>query len=208
MYIPPYFRNENFDELFAFMQANAFAIFTCNGKDVPLITHLPFLVEKTDSGLRLSSHLAAINPHAKALEQGCEVLVVFSGPHAYISPSNYEKKQNVPTWNYIAVHARGQVEILPEKAQARNVLENMINAFEPAYFAQWQNLDEKYIDGMIRGILAFEIEVTHLEGKYKLSQNKTANERKNIVQSLSDHADPQAAALAQAMNSRDFNTTP
>jgi transcriptional regulator len=208
MYIPSYFRNENFDELFAFMQAHSFAVFTCNGEGVPLITHLPFTVERTDAGLRLSSHLAAANPQAKTLEQTDEVLVVFNGPHAYISPTNYEKKQNVPTWNYIAVHVRGNVKILHEKEQKRTVLEHMINTFEPAYRTQWQSLDERYIDGMIAAIVAFEIEVTQVDGKYKLSQNKTETERKNIVQSLNHHSDPQANALAQVMNTRDSNNTP
>ncbi len=208
MYIPSYYRNENFDELFAFMQAHSFAIFASNGEGIPFITHLPFTVEKTDSGLRLLSHLAAANPQAKALAQTQEALVVFSGPHAYISPTHYEKKQNVPTWNYIAVHVRGNVKILHGKEQKRMVLEHMIHTYEPAYRTQWQSLEEKYIDGMIGAIVAFEIAVTQVDGKYKLSQNKTETERKNIVQALSHHTDPQANALAHIMNSRDSQNTP
>jgi transcriptional regulator len=203
MYIPPDFRNSNSEELFAFMQAHSFAVLTMNGAEIPFATHLPIVADIQNGILKLISHLSIANPQAKALVDGAEVLVIFTGPHAYISPSNYEKPQNVPTWNYIAVHARGKVKPLRSEGDARRVLEQMIATYEPAYQAQWESLDPKYIDGMLRGILAFEIEVTGLEGQYKMSQNKTHTERENITQSLSQSTDEQAVALAKLMQERE-----
>jgi transcriptional regulator len=203
MYIPSYFRNTDSEELIAFIKAHSFALLVMNGEEIPLATHLPMVADVENGILKIWSHLAAINPHANALVDGATVLVVFSGPHAYISPSNYEKQQNVPTWNYVAVHASGKVKPLRSDTDARRVLELMIATYEPAYQEQWKTLDPKYIDGMLRGILAFEIEVLQLEGKYKLSQNKTHTERENIVTSLSQSTDDQAAALAKLMKQRE-----
>ncbi len=185
MYIPSHFRNENQDELLAFMKAHPFAVFCCNGEKIPFVTHLPFVVSEENEKTILASHFAAVNPHSKFLKEGDDALVIFNGPDAYISPSLYDKKENVPTWNYIAVHASGKYRLTNSNEQKEKVLLAMIENFEPAYRKQWEGLSPDYISGMLKGIVAFEIRVEKLEGKFKLSQNKTKNEQEKIANSLS-----------------------
>ena len=180
MYIPPYYRNENPDELLSFVSAHPFAVICNNGQDIPVATHLPFIIRKEEKKLFLVSHFAKANPHAGLLKENDRVLVIFSGPNAYISPSHYEKKENVPTWNYIAVHATGKINLLHSDSEKEKILLDTIMNFDPEYKKQWDELPSNYISGMMKGIVAFEIEVTDLEGKFKLSQNKTASEQKKI----------------------------
>ncbi|MBE7179408.1 MAG: FMN-binding negative transcriptional regulator, partial [Mucilaginibacter polytrichastri] len=172
MYIPAHFRFTDEELLLAFMQQNAFAtiISLVNGR--PEATHLPFVIGRRNGELLLQAHFAKANAQWKSIGEG-EALVIFIGPHAYISPQHYEKEQNVPTWNYIAVHAYGRATILPDDAQALAVLEKSIASFEPAYQQQWDQLDEGYRQKMLKGIVAFEIVVSDLQGKKKLSQNRS-----------------------------------
>lgn len=186
MYIPPHYRNQNQDELLGFIRSHPFAIVVSNGETVPMATHLPFIPEEKDGKLFLTSHFSAGNPQAHALKSDSGLLVIFSGPNAYISPSLYEKKENVPTWNYIAVHCSGKVILDQSEETKKKVLEAMIAFFEPEYQLQWESLRPEYINGLMKGIVAFSVEVTNLEGKFKLSQNKTASEQKNIADSLTD----------------------
>jgi transcriptional regulator len=111
-----------------------------------------------------------------------EALIVFHGPHAYISPAHYESKQSVPTWNYIAVHAYGVPRIVDAKEA---MLDAMIAQYEPAHLQQWHEQSEKYKAGMLAGIVAFEIDVTRLEGKFKLSQNRPEADRRRVMDTLS-----------------------
>lgn len=180
MYIPSYYLNANQDELLAFAGAHPFAVICSNGADVPLATHLPFIIRKEEKKIVLVSHFARANPHASALKDNDKVLVIFSGPNAYISPSHYEKKENVPTWNYIAVHVTGNIRLLHSDAEKAKILLDTIMNFDPGYKKQWNELPSDYIAGMMKGIVAFEVEVTKLEGKFKLSQNKTAAEQAKI----------------------------
>src|SRR5690606_3894178 len=113
------------------------------------------------------------------------VLIIFSEPHAYISPKNYDKELNVPTWNYISVHAYGQGKIINEFERVYQILESTIENYEIEYKQQWNKLPHDFKTKMISGIVAFEINVTETQAKEKLSQNKTENERKNIINSLS-----------------------
>jgi transcriptional regulator len=181
MYIPPYFRNKNTAELLSFMKAHPFAVLCSNGETVPTVTHLPFVFREDGDKFFLVSHFAFANPHAKQLQDGSDALVIFTGPHAYISPSFYEKQENVPTWNYIAVHASGKFHRKETDAEKETILKATIGSFEPGYITQYEQLSPQYLSGMLKGIVAFEIEVTQLEGKFKLSQNKTAAEREKIA---------------------------
>jgi len=203
VYIPPYYRNTDLEELKTFMRAFPFALIASNGALVPQATHLPFVLHEREGRIVLRSHFAKANPHWQSLQDGSEALVVFQGPHAYVSPSNYEKAQNVPTWNYIAVHARGLIKLLHNDQDARALLEEMIRAYEPGWFAQWQALDRQYVANMIKGIVAFEIEVLQLEGKFKLSQNKTANERQTIAAQLGKSDDGAAQQIASHMQEQE-----
>lgn len=196
MYIPAHYKEEDQAKLLAFMQANSFALLVSHAQGL-LATHLPFVATEINGKVLLRSHMAKANPQWKEL--GGEVLVVFQGPHAYISPTLYEKKENVPTWNYIAVHAYGKVRLISEETEVRGLLEGMIREYEKGYLAQYKELPEDYIDKMIKGIVAFEIEVDRLQGKRKLSQNKTEQEQKNIIHSLENK--PETKGIADSMKS-------
>jgi len=199
MYIPSYYQETDFSKLLSFMQHHPFALICSAGSGGLMGTHLPLVVEEREKKIILTSHMARPNPQWKEMESGAEIMVVFQGPHAYVSPSNYEMKQNVPTWNYIAVHAYGKVRMLPEKEEALRVLEKTIGTFEPAFYAQWKELTPEYIDAMVKGIMSFEIEVEKLEGKFKLSQNKRAKEKENIIRSFEHSGDDLAMKIAGEM---------
>lgn len=205
MYIPPHYRNADADELLAFISAFPFAVVTCNGPGVPLVSHLPVLPEQQGTTLLLHTHFSKANLQAQQLKDGDELLVVFQGPHGYVSPAHYEKTQNVPTWNYVAVHARGKVSVLRDNDAAYKLLEKSVHHFEPAYFSQWKNLDSAYVQRMIQGITAITITVDTLEGKFKLSQNKTAAEREKIIRTFeksdAEH-EQQTAAYMKANESK------
>jgi transcriptional regulator len=187
MYIPSHFRIENREEIISFIKAHPLAVFCSNGEKIPFVSHLPFTMEEQNEKLILISHFAAGNPQSKKVKENDEVLVIFNGQDAYISPSLYEKKENVPTWNYMAVHASGKFHFNHSDEGKEKVLLAMIETFEPAYKKQWDELSKDYISRMLKGIVAFEIEVEKLEGKFKLSQNKTLNEQEKIATSLGEN---------------------
>lgn len=198
MYIPHINNLTDKTKILAFMRRFSFATLVTSSSNRPVATHLPFLVEEREDKIILVSHLAKQNEQAEQLEQETS-LVIFSEPHAYISPTHYEKELNVPTWNYIAVHAYGQAKLVKDDAAVMKLLEHTIQQYEPAYQQQWEGLPEKYRYGLIQGIIAFEIEVTELQGKEKLSQNKTKAEQLHIVTSLSNSEDSAERVIAEYM---------
>lgn len=200
MYIPPYYQETDQNKLIDFMQSHNFALLASAQDSNVRATHLPFIVEKRENKVYLVSHIAKANPQWKQFAN--ELLVVFQGPHGYVSPSHYEKEQNVPTWNYIAVHAYGKASIIEEPGRVIQVLEKMILSYEAGYYQQWKGLPDVYKSNMIKGIVAFEIEVLRLEGKYKLSQNKTSNEQNAIAQTFANSGNPLQEELAKEMKSR------
>ncbi len=202
MYIPSYYKETDFKTLFTFIQHNSFGVICSSGNGGIKATHLPFVAEERDNRIILTSHMSKANEHWKDLEAGADLLIIFQGPHAYVSPSNYELRQNVPTWNYIAVHTHGKARIIPSKEGAVAVLEKTIGKYEQAFFKQWQELSADYKDSMIKGIVAFEIEVTRMEGKFKLSQNKTEKEKENIIHSFEQSGDALTRQLAEEMKKR------
>lgn len=183
MFIPNSFKFDNRDEKIAFMKRYPFATIVTAKDNIPVSTQLPFVVEDRQGRLVLSSHFAAINEQAKDIEQYTS-LVIFAEPHAYISPSLYDKRESVPTWNYIAVHAYGKAKVVEDEDPKMQVLEKMIWFYDAGYMEQWIGLSEKFKKGMMRGITAFELEVMDLQGKKKLSQNRSAVERERIAEHL------------------------
>ena len=184
MYIPPLNLMHDQDECLAFMQKYSFATIVTSQDELPIATHLPVLSERQGDKLILISHFAKANPQWQHIDK-CLVLVIFTEPHAYISPGNYEKLQEVPTWNYLSVHAYGKATIISNEEKVFEILEKTINTYENAYLNQWNGLSDQYKTNMAKGIVCFEIEVTDLQGKKKLSQNKTELEKQNIINSLS-----------------------
>ena len=201
MYIPPYYQEKDEAQLLEFMTAHNFANLISSSNNNPVATHLPFVIEKRENKLVLVSHMAKANPQWQLFPEA-ELLIIFQGPHAYISPAHYEKKQNVPTWNYIAVHAYGKAKIIDKHEDVLNLMERTIHNFEKEFYDQWKQLSPEYVNGMLKGIVAFEIEVTKLEGKFKLSQNKTKNEQQNIINTFEKSDDSTQKEIAEEMKKK------
>lgn len=198
MYIPKINLVTDKDEIVAFMKQFSFATIITANDNFPVATHLPFLVTIKDDHIILTSHFARANEHWIDIENN-KVLIIFSEPHAYISTKNYDKELNVPTWNYISVHAYGQGKIITETLKTFEVLEATINNYEKSYKQQWDNFPEEYKLKMSKGIVAFEIIVTELQAKKKLSQNRTETEKQKIIDTLSKSNDTNEQLIAAYM---------
>ncbi len=198
MYIPDHFAHQGSAEPLAFMQRFNFATMITWVENSPFASHLPLVVEQADQSLMIYGHFARKNPQWENLEAQT-VLVIFSEPHAYVSPSLYEKQLNVPTWNYVAVHAYGSTRLVHQEDEAFHILEKQMQTYESQYLVQWGTLPEEYKKAMIKGIVAFEMTVTKLEAKYKLSQNKTERDRQNVMEHLLQSEDASARMIGEMM---------
>lgn len=196
MYTPSNFQFSNDAEKIAFMKRYSFATIVTTKDQMPIATHLPFLIDDTSDKLVLSSHLAIANEQAKYLEENVS-LVIFSEPHAYISPTHYDKVESVPTWDYMSIHAYGKAKIIREEHLKARALERMIQFYEANYLQQWGGFSDKYKKGLMQGIVAFELEVTSLQGQQKLSQNKSEVERKRITDHLDKSENPVEKLIAE-----------
>jgi transcriptional regulator len=200
MYVPRHFAMTDRSAMVALMRENPFAVLVgTDAAGVPIATHIPVSVD--DQGTRLLAHVARANPHAELIEAGRPALVVFSGPHAYVSPRWYASSPQVPTWNYLAVHAYGTPKPITDEARVRNLLAELSATHDGDYPDAWSfgALPEKYVAGMIRGILAFEVPIERLEGKAKLSQNKSAADIAGAIDGLKAEGSAEAATVAALM---------
>ena len=186
------------------MRQFSFATIITAENSFPIATHLPFIVAVKDEHVMLTSHFAKANQQWRDIETS-QVLVIFSEPHAYISPRNYEKALNVPTWNYISVHAYGKGKLVSDTNEIFNLLEATIDNYETSYRHQWDSLPEDYKRKMANGIVGFEIRVSELQAKKKLSQNRTEIEKQNIIDSLSKSSDANEKKIAEFMNQQDVS---
>jgi len=198
MYIPSFNQFTDRQEIVAFIQRYSFASIVTVMDGLPVATHLPFLVKEENDKVILQSHFAKANPQAKSITDSVS-LVIFTEPHAYISPTNYETEKVVPTWNYIAIHAYGKAALLEDIDRKAALLKHTIETFEAGYFKQWEGLPEEYRSRMMNGIVAFEIEVTDLQAKKKLSQNRTEIEKDNIIHSLENSSNTNEREIAEYM---------
>lgn len=199
MYIPEFNRLKDSATALAFMQANPFAIVVSAGEGSQFATHLPVLAAEAAGEIHLRGHVARNNPHWKLLKQEHETLVIFHGPHAYISPSLYGSRESVPTWNYAAVHAYGRARIFEEPQLLTEVLVETIAFFDQAYLDQWRGLNENYRAKMLSNIVGFEIAVERLEAKFKLSQNRPKADQARVIQSLESSSDSAISGVAKLM---------
>jgi transcriptional regulator len=199
VYIPEHFRNEDRATAVTFMRANPFAILVSNSDDGPFATHVPVVIQESQDQLVIRGHVAKANPHWRYLQSDPMCLMIFHGPHSYISPSNYDTRENVPTWNYGAVHIYGKATTFAEPEQLLNLLHDLIPTFDATYERQWATLSEAYRQRMLTHIVGFEIVVTKLEAKFKLSQNRTRNEQQHIIDSLRQAPDTAVSGTARLM---------
>ena len=199
VYIPEHFRVRDHADAIAFMRANPFVILVSNSDEDPFASHVPVFIEERSDHLVIRGHVAKANPHWRYLEQQPQCLTIFHGAHAYISPSLYETRETVPTWNYGAVHAYGKANIFGEPAQLLPMLHQLIGTFEQTYAQQWSELSESYRERMLSHIVGFEIAVTRLEAKFKLGQNRTKVEQSNMITSLAKSPDSVISGVADLM---------
>jgi transcriptional regulator len=208
MYIPEHFRVRHHAEAIAFMRANPFVILVSTNEDGPFASHIPVVVREVGEQLIVRGHFAKANPHWRYLEQQPQCLTIFHGPHAYISPSLYTNVESVPTWNYGAVHAYGNARLYSSPEDLQVVLHELMGTFEPSYAAQWASLDESYRHRMLSQIVGFEIEVTKLEAKFKLGQNRTKQDQANMMASLGQAKDTAVSGVARMMQEQKLGQSP
>ena len=207
MYVPKAFRLDDRERIAEVMRRFDFALLVTATQGQPQASHLPFLYDPAsgENGTLLA-HMARANPQWQDFEAlaaaGQEALVIFQGPHSYISPNWYgEGPPSVPTWNYVAVHAYGLPKVIEDAGEVRRLLERLVAVQESSLTPPWSTagLTEKYLAGMQRGLVAFEIPVSRLEAKAKLSQNKTAEQWAAATAVVEAAKDPLAQATGKLM---------
>ncbi len=205
MYIPAHFAQTDRDTLFDLIEAHAFGLLVSHSGAAEqgagmIASHLPFLLDRArgEQGT-LVCHLAAANDQIASLD-GQEVLCIFQGPHGYVSPNWYAKKPAVPTWNYMVVHATGRARVSRDVEELRSIVDRLSKIYEGP--EGWQLADEpdSFFTGMARGIVAVEIPVTRLEGKFKLSQNRPLPDIDGVIAHLRRLGGDENLALADAMD--------
>lgn len=197
MYLPNHFKSDDLALALRLIDDHPLALLLGpDSQSRSFGSHLPLVVAPGEAGLVLEGHMARANPHWGWLSQQQSLLAVFSGPSAYVSPSHYDSLQNVPTWNYAALHAYGDIEFIDGPADKDALLKRLIGRFEPAYAEQWRGLKEDYQHRLLGAIVGFRIRVTGWELKLKMSQNRAAVERQRIRDALaaSERAEDRATA--------------
>jgi transcriptional regulator len=195
VYSPTYNRVEDRAELVAFMRANSFAVLVTGTGGALHASHLPVRVLQLGEKTVLDMHMARNNPQWKEFFDD-EVMVVFAGPHAYVSPRWYAEQERVPTWNYAAIHAYGVPALVSEKSKKYESQRRLVAEMDPQWLPKFDALSEKYTDMMLDGIVNFEIPVTRLETRWKLSQNRGRREMELIAAQLDQSGDSVERALA------------
>lgn len=196
MYSPPYNRIEDRAELLAFMRANNFAILVTGLGGALHASHLPLTVHEEGGELVIDMHMAQANPQWREFFDE-EVLVIFHGPHAYISPRWYEDTERVPTWNYAAVHAYGTPALIDDPAAKHASQRRLVEVMDPQWLPRFDALSERYVTGMLRGIVNFRIPVSRIETRWKLSQNRGRREMELIAAQLDELGESALAALTR-----------
>lgn len=200
MYIPSQFQQLDKNEIVKFIKAYPFATLITAKDSLPYATHLPIIIQE-DKNLVLLSHIAKANDQWMDFEE-CDALVIFHEPNAVISPKYYSDPHSVPTWNYIAIHCYGTIEIIEDDFETDEILYQMINEFTPEYLEQWESLPADYIRKMKSGIVTIKIDVYETQAKEKLSQNKPKQDKLNIIEDFRKSDEPNKKVVADYMEKR------
>lgn len=197
MYIPAAFAETDLLKLHAFIEQNSFGLLVSQVDGVPFATHLPFLLERrTGPHGTLVGHMARANPHWQTLPNQTP-LAIFSGPHAYISPTWYEAEQVVPTWNYTAVHVYGRAQTIEDEAGLLDIVRKTVNLYEQSMPRPWSfDGADTFTKRLLTQIVGFRIEIDKIEGKWKVNQNQPLERRRNVVRALNEQGGENAQAIA------------
>lgn len=208
MYRPPAFREDRLDVLHAFIRAHPLGMLVSAGLGGLMANPIPFLVDPaaTEKGL-LRAHLAKANDQLAALRQGAEVMVLFQGPDAYVTPSWYASKREhgkvVPTWNYATVHAWGTPRVIDDETWLRGQIGDLTLSQEAGREHPWRVDDAPadFLAGQIKGIVGLEIPIARIEGKWKVSQNRSAADRQGVIDGLRQEV-PEKGEIADLVEQR------
>lgn len=208
MYVPEKFAETDRAVLLDFIRETGWGYLVGISDGAPVATHLPFLVDGVAGAEKLVAHMARANPHWKLFAQGDpapEQLVVFPGPHTYISPRWYASAKAVPTWNYTAVHVYGTPQVFYDPDAVYAAQKKLVDRYEAGSENPWrmEDVDAGYIAGMLRAIVSFEIPIARMEGKFKLSQNREAVDRAGVIEALSQSPSEGGRKIAGLMASRE-----
>lgn len=205
MYVPKFNREDDPRALAEVMRRHSFAlVVSADENGVPTATHMPVAhdPERGPHGT-LISHIARANPQWQQFQGEREIMVVFSGPHAYISPTWYAQPGSVPTWNYVAVHAYGVPKVIEDRKRLRQMLDELVSTYEKVrpepYEPDWS---APRIENLLGAIVGFELEITRLEGKSKMSQNKTEQDRLGVIRALEASQRSEDQAVAEIMRAQ------
>ncbi|MDG3075138.1 FMN-binding negative transcriptional regulator [Bacillus halotolerans] len=202
MYIPKYYKVTNADDIWDFVQNNSFGTIVTTAQGKPIATHLPLQFMKEGDTYYITGHIAYGNPQWRTFETCEDVLVMFQGPHAYISSSWYEK-ENVPTWNYQAVHVYGTASILNEE-ELKHDLTMLLQKYEKHRKnpVLWDKLSPQLLESQLKGIVGFKMKVGEIQASYKLSQNRNEKDYMNIIDQLRHEGNPNSKQMAELMEKR------
>ncbi len=200
MYVPTAFQQHDRGTLFDFMRRHSFATLVSQHEGLPFATHLPLLADAAAGPHgELHGHFARANPQWRELA-GQEVLAIFSGPHAYVSPTWYGVPNMVPTWNYLAVHAYGRCELTEDPVELLAILARSVTTYEGSQPTPWNFApDDPVVLKLLKGIVGFRMAISRIEGKWKLGQNHSPQMRSGAAEQLAASDDPQARQIAELM---------
>jgi transcriptional regulator len=201
MYSPEHFKETNPERISALIKGNPLGMLITAPDGEPFVSHLPFILDgSAGSQGKLLGHMARANPQWQHFVEGSKVLVVFQGPHAYVSPSWYSSP-GVPTWNYAVVHLRGIPRLLEGESELEALVEQITHVHESHLPNPWKpNLTGERRSKLLNMIVGFEIEITHIQGKFKLSQNRPPEDQRSVVDKLSQSSNQTEAAVAKLMS--------
>jgi len=205
MHIIKFFREENREKILDFLRQNDFAMLVAYDGEKPVASHLLMEIVEDGEKLLVNGHMSRANPLWKLFEKNPEVLVIFQGPHTYISPTWYNHL-NVPTWNYQSIHGYGKPRLITEHAEAYSLLKRLVDRYEMNGHYKMETLPQDFVEKEIKGIMAFQIEVTRIEANYKLSQNRKDEDHANIINRLEGRTDDFSHRVAEAMRQNRSST--
>lgn len=201
IYIPQPFEPADEQQLIDFIQQHAFATFvTAAGAD-PHVSHLPVHIRCSGNTRLLVGHMAKANPHWRCLLPEVRTLAIFHGPHAYVSPTWYTSRRSVPTWNYAVVHVTGVIRVREDVASVRQVLNELTARYEAGDGSGWtmDELPEDLRTDLLQSVVAFEMPLEGMRGKFKLSQNRSVEDRRGVIGALESSPSERQRSLAALM---------
>ena len=201
MYIPEHFKETNSERISALIEANSFGMLVTAPDGAPFVSHLPFIFDQAAGAKgKLFCHMARANPQWQHFSSCGEVLVVFQGPHAYVSPSWYSSP-GVPTWNYAVVHLRGKTRLIESEYELEALVERLTHVYESHRPNPWKpSLTGEQRTKLLNMIVGFEIEITDVQAKFKLSQNRPLEDQQNVVEMLGHSSNQTEVAVATLMS--------